>query len=309
MLGFGGSSDTAEKLNQSATDLGEALEELHAKIREEKRICEQRARDQEKAGWRPTFAVKSGGPGREELAMLEAENAERRMLKSIVTLHSKLRTGIVEQNVLDDSRVLEEFMEKNSGKELDNRIRLAMLQGLHSRIASEVWTLTNSLMQRAGHAWPEPGGLLPGASEAQKERTTLYHMQEAESHFAALPLEKTIKGMRGKQSAWKAYPEEGGWLWEEMVILGVASGIRGELVRIGLERLRTESEELRSRARIVLAENLSRVQALLSSGVRSLDDAERAAESAEEIVQQFLPELAWEYARPAIAERLGRFAA
>jgi hypothetical protein len=250
----------------------------------------------------------------------QSQNTKDLKLKNLHLSISQMQSSILEiQNRLgitrtsDDSKSMEEFLTNISKQldeeDLDSRIRKAIMQRLQRELSLVSWNVLMGLMEQKGMVWPEPGGIIPGASAEDKANATAYRLSEAGSTFLGQNLENSIKGMRGVVSAWKSYPDLSSWLWQEVALRGAGCYIRCYLLKAAVEKLQADKDTIRSTANKMLEENISKINSLLQAGVRSLEDAEKVAKGADLVVQNFIPDLAWEHAKPVVDNKVSELMA
>jgi hypothetical protein len=115
--------------------------------------------------------------------------------------------------------------------------------------------------------------------------------------------------MLGIVRGWGAdYPDRGTPLWEECALEGVAAGIRAQLVRDFVELLRREQDALLARVEASVGKELAGLQATLHGGVQSIEQASEAVASSLRVLDQMVPEIAWQQVRAQLPQARGELA-
>lgn len=292
-------AESQRNFQESARDLHSAVEALRSKVELQKIAL---LKGSSETGFAPRFGDRSAasGPSRAEFQKQELERAVEDMRSSIIYLHSKLGTAITEDAIWDIHAYLEDLHKQTAGDELGARIRAAIVTHVFDQLGAAAWSGLIHSMKRVDIAWPEPGGLMPNPSDADRARATEAHLSDAEELFHRQNMKRGMDSMIGIESAWKTYPDRASWLWQEAALRGVASGIRCEMMREAVQKLRADGDELRAKANAALQEDLARVQASLESGLHSIEDAEKLISGTDAVVRTYLPELAWQHVREAV---------
>ncbi len=170
---------------------------------------------------------------------------------------------------------------KSSTQELHSAIKSLKLQIQKKR---EDLAARNASMTSAGSGSPNAR---PTTGRSSKE------LEQEE-------LEQAVKSMRGIVTAWRKYPESTSWLWQEVALRGVASGVRCQLTLKAVTKLRADADQLKSKADELISENISKIEYLVQSGMRALDDAEEVVRGTNVVVQELLPDLAWQQVKGTV---------
>ncbi len=104
-------------------------------------------------------------------------------------------------------------------------------------------------------------------------------------------------------TAWKSdYPDRGGPLWQALALEAVATALRARWLKKFLELLRQERAEVEKKAAALIGEELAAINDCLRQGVSSLEDAHRLVASSMKILDEVVPDLAWQQVRAAFPE-------
>jgi hypothetical protein len=109
--------------------------------------------------------------------------------------------------------------------------------------------------------------------------------------------------MLGIVRGWGAdYPDRSSPLWEECALEGVAAGIRAKLVRDFVELLRRDREALVARIESSVGKEIAGLQAAVQAGVQSIEQANQAVASSLRVLDEMVPEIAWQHVRSQLPE-------
>jgi hypothetical protein len=226
--------------------------------------------------------------------------AHREITEDIGKMHARLGTGI-------DDAAMEELSSQlvdldslwRSGKgshDLIPRARYAIAEKIQQETGPLAVARLRNLMRQGGVSWPDPIRHQPSASEDDIERSIRRRMGEIQANFLSSDMQKTSSRMLGIVSGWGGdYPERGSALWEETVLEGVAQGIRARLGSEFIDLVRENKEIFEARTEELVGEPFDVLQRSLESGVDSIHDASRAVTATFRVLDEVIPELAWEY--------------
>ena len=103
------------------------------------------------------------------------------------------------------------------------------------------------------------------------------------------------------------YPDRGGPLWEETALEGVAAGLRGQLVKEAVELLQRDREALLASAEAAIGKELDALHQVLKAGVSSLEQANQAVASSLRVLDEVVPQIAWERVRAELPKARGEW--
>jgi hypothetical protein len=238
------------------------------------------------------------------------QEAHRAILADIEQMHARLGTELAGADLGQLAAWLEE-LHADSIAGRDSRSLLPRLRhAIAARLCREAGALAVerlvALLGRQQLGWPDPTRHNPTASPEEIERSRRRRLGEVRESFLAHDLERTSQRLLGVVSGWKSdYPDRGSPLWEETVLEGVAAGLRGQLVKEATELLRRDRDLLLDRAQASIGKELDAIHAALSDGVRSLEQANRAVASSLQVLDEIVPEIAWEHVRSQLPRARG----
>ncbi len=238
--------------------------------------------------------------------------AHREIREDIEKMHERLGTGFASADFDEISTYLEELdATAAAGKdshELLPRARYAIAEKLGTEAGKLAVARLIELLQRAKMSWPDPTHY-HRATEQDIERSQRRRQAEVRETFLAQGIKRTAERLYGIVSVWGSdYPDRSSALWEETVLEGVGAGIRGQLIREFVELLRGDRDVILSRTEEVVGKELAGLHQVLEGGVRSMEQANLAVAGALRVLDQVVPELAWEQVQSRSPRARGEWA-
>lgn len=224
------------------------------------------------------------------------------MRSDILALHRQLRTGI-------DAAELERlaaFMKETGAMaaagrkalEVLPRCRHSVLLRLQREAGVLAWAELERLCAEAGVAWPETTHRDPLDTETEFEELRQKKYEENRAAFLDDDILRSGQLLLGIENAWKSdYPERGTPLWQQLALDGVGSALRARLLRHYYERLLQLREAILARAASTVGRELEELDRTVGTGVVTLQDAHRVAASSYRILDEVIPDIAWEMIR------------
>lgn len=290
-----------------AAGLGKVEEEFEAALRAlNERIAAQRQVAGAAAGAGPGARRKSA----EELAAERAQRVEavhQAMRQDIEKMHAKLGTGLAgsDLDAIRDALVeLDAMAAAGKGShELLPRARWAIAEKLRAESGELAVERVVALLGEHRMAWPDPSRPPASATPEEIERAQRRRLADVRRAFLGDGFARTAESLQGIVKGWGAdYPDRGSPLWEACVLEGVAAGVRGDLLRRFLAALRRDREQLLAEAESAVGKESAALQAALASGVTSLEQANRAVQSALAVLDEVLPAIAWQRLQAQLPE-------
>ena len=235
------------------------------------------------------------------------------MREDIEKMHARLGTGLTAADLEAIAAVLGELegmvVAGKGSLELLPRARHAIAERLRAEAGELAVARVVALLRQQEMDWPDPSRPPSSATAEEIERARRRRLSDVRRAFLGDGFARTAETLQGIVKGWGAdYPDRGTPLWEGCVLEGVAAGIRGQLLRRFLEILRQERDELLREAEAAVGKETDALQQALAGGVHSLEEANRAVQSALEVIDEVLPALAWERIRAQLPEARGESA-
>jgi hypothetical protein len=239
------------------------------------------------------------------------EEAHRAIREDIEKMHARLGTGLSSTDLVELTATLEDLeATSTAGKDSHSllpRARYAIAERFLAQAGELAVARLVALLEREKLAWPDPTHHRPSASPEEVERSRRRRLAETREAFLASGFQKTGERMLGIVRGWGSdYPDRGTPLWEESVLEGVAAGIRGQLLKEFVECLQRDRDLILSQTEELIGKELAALQKALESGV-TVEQAQRASAASLHVVDQMVPEIAWEQVRAKSSHARGEF--
>ncbi len=276
------------------TSFDSALDGLEQRIEE--------IRSDSRSARRASAARRTTAEDRAKADQQRMERAHRAMLEDIEKMHARLATELAGTNLAELASYLQALHEEVADGKGSHHLLPRMRYAIVDRVVEEVGELAIARLfdriEREEIRWPDPTCYPPSATPDEIERSGRRRLGEVREDFLAQDLERTAERAVGVVRGWKSdYPDRGSALWEDCVLQGVAAGIRGQLIRQATELLVRDRESILEQARASIGSELDALHAALESGVNSLEQAHRAVSSSLGVLDQVVPEIAWNHAQ------------
>ena len=289
------------------------LETLEGAVRAlNERIAQQRGSTA--GGGRAGAGVR--GPTPEEVAADRGRRLEavhRAMREDIEAMHARLGTGISSADLDTIAALLLELdavvAAGKGSHEMLPRARTAIAEKLRAEAGELSVARVVTLLQNQKMDWPDPSRPPASATPEEIERARRRRLTDVRKAFLGDGFARMAETLQGIVKGWGAdYPDRGSPLWEGCVLEGVTAGIRGQLVSRFFELVQRDRDELVREAEAAVGKETEALQQALASGVHSLDEANRAVQSAMKVLDEVIPAIAWERIRTQLPEARGESA-
>lgn len=288
----------APSLSEMESAFNVALQQLNGKIEEL-----QRQKLQTAGG---TVASPAAHAEERERRMNEAHS---RILSDILVMHRRLATGI-DKPALD---ALTAFLRECALKVAEERsvpevmlcCRSSILRRFHHEAGSIAWEELEGRLTTQNEVWPETTARDPFEGDAAFEQRRRLKYRDLQNDFVHYALPRSAELILGIERAWQAdYPDPGTPLWRELVLEGVATALRARILQGYYERLLANKEKIVARATELVGRELGALQAVLAEkNLTSLEDAHRVATTSGRVLDEVIPEIAWQVIRGETAGR------
>jgi len=292
------------RLAKLETDFDTVVQALNAKIEEQRR-----ASSEVQTSAKP---AESTAEDRAAERARRMETCHRAIRADIEKMHVQLGTGIAGK----DLDALVDFCVELDGIVAAGRRSFELLPrlryGIAERLRSETGTLAVdrlvALLGRANLTWPDPTQYHPAAKPEEIERSRRRRLAELRELFVAQSFRSTAERMLGIISTWGSdYPDAGSPLWQESVLEGVAAGIRGLLLRDFVTLLRQDADALLRNVETSIGKEMAALQGVLAGSIGSVDQANKALASSLHVLDEVIPEVAWQQLRAQSPSARGEF--
>jgi hypothetical protein len=238
------------------------------------------------------------------------QDAHRAIREDIEKMHGRLATKLGTAELEELSAYLKELDTiAQEGKDSHSLIPRARYS-ISARLWHEAGELAvTSLVSRLEHeklSWPDPIRHSPFAVPEEIERSRRRRLTEVRESFLSHGFEKAADRMLGVVQGWRSdYPDRGSPLWEETVLEAVGAALRGQLVREFVETIRRDREQILGRTEELIGKEIGALHKALEGGVTSIEQANQAVASSLRVLDEVVPELAWEHVRSQLPQARG----
>lgn len=167
--------------------------------------------------------------------LIEERNRSQVLLfKDIVETHSKMGTGLKEEDVLS----LHRFMKNAAHHERDcfsheilhKHIECNAMSFFRRKAVEKGWQRIENYLERSGIPFPVPTSMLDREDEVRNEEVREEGKKAAGEDFRKMTPQQCAEMILGNVPVWVySYPEKDSYLWLLTVLQGVATGIAAKL--------------------------------------------------------------------------------
>lgn len=245
--------------------------------------------------------VSPSAPAEERQRRIEREHAL--ILDDILSMHRKLATGI-DPPALDAlakflGESAEKIIEGPSLQEVMPCCRRGILRRFHREAGGVAWAELEERLATGHEAWPATTQRDPFESDATFAHRQQLKYRETCNDFVNYDIVRSSDLIRGIERAWQSdYPEPGTPLWRELVLEAVATALRTRILQRYYDRLLKNKEKIVGRAAELVGQELGTLQTVLAEkNLTSLADAHRVATASTRVLEEVIPEIAWQVIR------------
>lgn len=247
-------------------------------------------------------------PGKESVETLaqakqrRTERVHTAICEDILAMHLRLGTGIDRPALEKLAALLRECGEMTAqgklSQEVMPRCRASILGRLHREAGSLAWAELEQRLATCNVAWTETTLRDPLDSDDEFERLRRLKYREIQEGFIDDDLLRSSRLILGIESAWQSdYPERDTPLWRELVLEGVATALRARIFGAFYERLLQNRDLILTKATELVGQELDGLNQTLGKAVTTLEDAHRVAISSYRVIDEVIPDVAWQVVR------------
>jgi hypothetical protein len=233
-------------------------------------------------------------------------SCHRAMREDIEKMHAALQTGLT-SSALDG--IVEFLGELDAVSHVGRDSHVLLSRARHTiakRLRSEAGELAVArliaTLQRHQMEWPDPRQHHRAATLEEIEESRRRRLTEARESFLAYDFERIAERVQGVVSGWGAdYPDRGSPLWQESVLKGVGAGLWGRLLGDFIALLERDRLRLLSRTEESMCKEIAALHAALESRTGSITETTEAVANSLRVLDEVVPEIAWELVRAQLA--------
>jgi hypothetical protein len=299
---FGGEPERAAPepggdLGAMATDFDAALRALNQRVAQQQRESQRpgvgmaQLSDQDRAGEREA----------------RQQRAHRTMREDIERMHDTLETGLATPDLDALVAFLQHLQKLSSAGRCSHallpRARHAIAERLRTGAGELAMARLVTLLHGQGLAWPDAAPPHPRATPEEIEVSRRRRLDQLRKNFLTYDFARIAERLQGVVSGWGGdYPERGSPLWQESMLKGVAAALWAKLLQDCVELLKRKQKELRSLAETAVSRELAALQAAVVRPSASAMETTEAIASSLRVIDEVVPEIAWELVAGALPE-------
>jgi hypothetical protein len=198
------------------------------------------------------------------------ESLHRDMRHDMLAACAELKAGVDEAELDRLSKSIEAFKVELMPALQEKGVRGDMFRSLISRFLVEsgkmAWHRLEQLLKDAGQSWPDPEGLTPGMTEAEKQAARDRLQEDIKHDF--IHGKARLELLHGAVPIWRsAYPERTSALWRRTVLRGVGTILKARLLDQILTDLKGRQEEVKVMVVEIVSAPLKDIREAMTRGV------------------------------------------
>jgi hypothetical protein len=218
-----------------------------------------------------------------------------------------LHTGISshELDLLRDylTNAAETFSDGDQSQEVLPRCRSSILKRIHYEAGLLALDEMDDCLAKQTETWPTRFPRNPAISTEEAQAIVRRNQERLRKNFLNYSLRQSSFLIVGIVAVWKSdYPEPDSDLWKSVVLEAVATALRAKLMHLFATRLRHDRELIENKATELIGSKLTELNRTLQEGLISLNDAHRVVSSSLKILDEVIPDLAWEHLQKVLPE-------
>ena len=291
-------SPPADKESSLTEEFERALFSLEQTIEKQKHDME----DEGQTGWKRSLKSES-----EESKKARENEIHSKILEDIVAVHARLQTGITphELDLLKGylDKAAEISLSGEQTQEVLPRCRFAILNRIHYESGILALGEMDDCLAKHGESWPIRIPRNPTISKQEAEQIVKRNQLNLRNNFLHYTIHQSSCLIVGIVEAWKSdYPEKDSALWNSVVFEAVTTALRAKLMHIFITQLRPDKVYIENKAKELIGEKLSELNRTLQGGLTSLKDAHRVVSSSLKVLDEVIPDLAWDHLQQVLPE-------
>lgn len=297
---------TEPKIPTPATDERAPLnKQFESSLIALEKTIEKQRRDKESEtnfGWQRTLKVED-----EELKKIKEQKIYAKIRQDIESAHQRLHTGISshELDLLKEYLInaSQTYMSGEKSHEVLPRCRASILKRIHYKAGCLALHRMDDYLAKQNETWPTRPPRNPAISAEEIHEIANRNLMTMRKNFINNSIHQSSLLIVGIVEVWKSdYPEADSALWQSVVLEAVATALRAKLMHLFTTRLRHDREFIENKTTELIGAKVAELNQTLQGGMTSINDAHRVVSSSLQILDEVIPNLAWEHLQKVVSE-------
>lgn len=264
---------------------------------------QQRERESEiNFGWQRALRYED-----EEVKKNKEQKIYSKIRQDIESTHLRLNTGISshELDLLKEYLVNanETFTSGKKSQEVLPRCRASILKRIHYEAGCLALNQMDDYLAKQNEAWPTRAPRNPAISTEEIQEIIKRNLITMRKNFINNSIHQSSLLIVGIVNVWKSdYPEDDSDLWKSVVLEAVATALRAKLMHLFTTRLRHDREFIENKTTELIGSKVAELNHTLQGGVTSINDAHRVVSSSLKILDEVIPDIAWQHLQKVLPE-------
>ena len=221
--------------------------------------------------------------------------------------HLRLNTGISshELDLLKEYLVNanETFTSGKKSQEVLPRCRASILKRIHYEAGCLALNQMDDYLAKRNEAWPTRAPRNPAISTEEIQEIIKRNLITMRKNFINNSIHQSSLLIVGIVNVWKSdYPEDDSDLWKSVVLEAVATALRAKLMHLFTTRLRHDRQFIENKTTELIGSKVAELNHTLQGGVTSINDAHRVVSSSLKILDEVIPDIAWQHLQKVLPE-------
>ena len=243
----------------------------------------------------------------EESKKQKEQDIHHKIRSDVESAHQRLQTGIAahELELLRDylAHVAETVSSGADSHEILPRCRAAILKRIHYEAGFIALDEMDDYLEKQHEAWPTIFPKNPSLSSDEAQAIIQRNQIIARKNFLNYNIHQSSLLIVGIVAVWKSdYPDDNSDLWKSVVIEAIATALRARSMHLFTTRLRQDRKLIENKATELIGAKVTELNRTLQGGAISLNDAHRVVSSSLKILDEVIPDIAWQHLQKVIPE-------
>ena len=253
-------------------------------------------------GWKRTLMFED-----EESKKHKEQKIHEKIRIDVESAHQRLHTGISSHDLeLLKGYLVHAAETVSSGQkshEVLPRCQAAILKRFHYEAGFLALDEMEDYLDKQKEAWPTIFPRNPALSSDEAQAIVKRNQIKLRKNFLNYNIHQSSFLIVGIVEVWKSdYPEANSDLWKSVVYEAVATAFRAQFMRLFTTRLRQDRQLIEKKVTELIGAKVTELNRTLQGGVTSLNDAHRVVSSSLKILDEVIPDIAWQHLLKVLPE-------